>query len=266
MSKRLMAFVVMVIAILAVALTAAECDAMDDMQGLPPLEERTAPPPCPPMDPSNLKDNGMSYHAPPELPPAKNGDMRECPPENGPVIVFDASGIPAHAPDKIKGFADAMDKKEKIDDKKHSFMIYDPSVKESSDKALFKALEAMGLQVISDIHELDEPYCLMEVTNDIGTDIGILQRFIQYVGAEDASLCNLINKMIQEMEKCTSDIRNTSLSREDEEPVLETLNSEPEEKEDSEGSETVYVVLTAPSAVETYLCSHVFDGGASESL
>ncbi len=261
-----MAFVVIVTAILAVALAAAECDALNDRQGHPPMDERADPQTYhPPMDQPAPEDDGMFYYAPPEHPPAKDGDMKEEPPDDGPVIVFDASGIPVHSPEKIRGFADAMDKKDHMDDKNHSFVIFDPNAKENHDNALFKALEAMGFQVISDIHELDEPYCLLEVSSDLGNDSKVLYRFLQYVNAEDTDLYNLIYRMIQDMENCSSDEKSASLSREDEELMPEALDSESEDEDDSDSSETVYVVLAAPSAVETYLCSHAFDGGASDS-
>ncbi len=260
-----MAFVVIVAAVIAVALAACECDALDYKQGHDQFGEKMDPYHHPPMDQSAPEMDGTFCFESPEHPPAKGDDMKEEPPADGPVVVFDASGIPAHAPDKIGGYADAMDKKERMDDKRHSFVIFDPSMKDEHDDALFKALEAIGFQLISDFQELDGEYSLLKVTADAKDDSKLLYRFLQYVDADDTDLSNLIYDMIQGLENCSMDERCASLSREDEELMPESLDSEPEDEDDSNSSETVYVVLAAPSAVETYLCSHAFDGGASDS-
>jgi len=251
-----------VAAILAVAVVGSDADALNDGQGHPP-EERSDPPTHPPVDrPADCMEEGMVCYAPPERPPVTDRCMPEEPPSDGPVIVFDASGIPAHAPEKIKGFADAVEKREKMDERHGSFFIYDPSSKDTHDDALSKALEAMGFHVISDLHELDNRFVVVKLSWDNFRDSHALYKILQSLEAEMTELGNLIYNMIVELDSCSNDDKSAALTREDEVLMLDTLVSDEEDDEDSGSDETFYVVLAAPSAVETYLSSHGFDGGA----
>jgi len=263
-SRHLKSIAAIVAVVLAVAVVAVEADALNDEQDRPPMM-MDCPPPHPPEDRPPCMEKEMTSYAPPECPPTPDGCMKEEPPADGPVIVFDASGIPAHSPDKIKGYADAMEKREKMNDEKEPkgfFIIFDPSSKDDQNHALSEALEAVGFQVISDLQEMDGPYTMVELSPDNIKDSRMLYRILLSTDENYTELLNLIHKMIMDLENYANDDKSAALSREDEEPSLEPADSVTDEEDDSDSGETVYVVLAAPSAVETYLCLHVFDGGA----
>ena len=262
-SRRSMLSAIIVVAVLALAMAAMECDASDDRKNYGPMEQGN-PLGNPPAD--NFQTMGNRVSEPLGHPPALDNGKPKEPAHDGPAIVFDASGISLHEPDRIRGFADALEKKERMDDENHSFAILDPSADANRGDALLKTLESMGFQVVSSVQEIGGQYSLLEISADVDASSAALYRFLQYMDSSEAELCDLIYSMIREMEGRSSDERSASPSREDESLVPDVPDSSAEGEDDGDESETVYVDLMRPSAVDVYLRAQVFDGGTFFSL
>ncbi len=262
----MLSLALIVAAILAVAMFAVDTDALDDMQGHQPPAERDGPSLHPPEDRFMTEERLAADDRFPGPPPEDlSSTPKEEPPPDGPVIVFDASGIPAHAPAKlVKEMAGVLEKRDSFDHEA-TVMVFDPHGAEHPDDALSKALKAMGLVFVTDLQELDVPYVVSKLPSDGNVKSSTLHKILQFLDANESSLYNLIYSMITEMDDHSTCDRMASLVREDEEMTLVPSLPDTESDDDSDSSETVYVVLAAPSTAETYLCTHAFDGGAFTS-
>jgi hypothetical protein len=86
------------------------------------------------------------------------------------------------------------------------------------------------------------------------SDLGFLLELLPYL-EEDSSLKDLVLSMISELEGFSVQFGTAPYREVD-------YVSEPPSDSSEEDCETVYDVMAAPSAVETYIRAHVFDGGA----
>ena len=231
MSWRMLLAAVAVISVLAVAMAASDSDAFG---------------PCPPEP---FED--FPHHEAADGRPADEGPR----PGEPPVVVFDASGRPAHSPERmLRDYMGFFSEKRALEGEGRPFLILDPEVASDPRGALSTALKnVMGCDVVADLSGMDGEVELRAPPAG-ASGLGFLQELLPYL-EEDSSLRDLVLSMISELEGFSAQ-SGTAPCREA--PYV----SEPPSDSSEEDCETFYDVMAAPSAVETYLRTHVFDGGA----
>ena len=231
MSWRTLLAAVAVISVLAVAMAASDSDAFG---------------PCPPEP-----FDGFAPHMDADDRPAGEGPH----PGEPPVVVFDASGRPAHSPERmLRDYMGFFSEKRALEGEGRPFLILDPEVASDPRDALSAALEkVMGCDVVADLSGMDGEV-EMRAPSAGASDLRFLLELLPCL-EEDSSLRDLVLSMISELEGFSAQF-GTAPYRE------ATYVSEPPSDSSEEDCETFYDVMAAPSAVETYLRAHVFDGGA----
>ena len=231
MSWRALLAAIAVISVLAVAMVASDSDALG---------------PCPPEPFEDL-----APHAEFDGRPDGEGPR----PGEPPVVVFDASGRPAHSPERmLRDYMGFFSEKRALEGEGRPFLILDPEIASDHHGALSAALESvMGCDVVADLGGMDGEV-EMRPPSPGASDLGFLLELLPYL-EEDSGLKDLVLSMISELEGFSVQFGTAPYREVD-------YVSEPPSDSSEEDCETVYDVMAAPSAVETYIRAHVFDGGA----
>ena len=255
MSWRSLFLVLLAAAVLAAAGSALESDATDSVSSgvhadpahHPPAGGDAPPFPEKGPSPSGGNDPGLRGH-----------------PHDGknPAIVLDAKERPDGSPERlIEDYMGLFEEKAFLESQGATVYVYDPALPDEELSGFI--VEAMGGAVISDLSLVSGPYSETAASFQASAQTGMhfLGVLLRYAEGSGSGAAELISSMLQEL-RGTQDAVCAASCQNGSGQYPEDMPEPPRGEEDSGSEPGFFQVLSAVFSEETYLSSHVFDGGA----